>query len=101
MTKNPYANAVFAALYIVFIVHVMTTISTYIQDGSGNKILIPMTFLSLFVFSAVVMGFLFVLEPIGMYIDGKKHEAVTFFLKTVATFGCFVLLFAGAVLLTL
>jgi valyl-tRNA synthetase len=49
-------------------------------------LLIPMVMLSLFTLSAAVMGYLFVSEPLMMYFDGKKKEAVSFFLTTVASF---------------
>jgi len=42
-----------------------------------------MAMLSLFTLSAAVMGYLFAAEPIMMYLDGKKKEAVNFFFTTV------------------
>ena len=95
MTKNPFANATFAALYIVLIVNLMNVVIRTTEEGSGESILVPMAVLSLFVLSAAIMGFLFISEPIKMYLDGKKQEAVNFFLKTIASFAVFVALFVG------
>ncbi|HEY4517472.1 MAG TPA: hypothetical protein VJI74_01115 [Candidatus Paceibacterota bacterium] len=62
---------------------------------SPETILIPIAMLSLFVLSASVMGYLFVVEPVQLYLDGKKKEGITFFLQTVTIFaGATLLLFA-------
>ena len=98
MVRNPYVNAVAAAAYIVLLV---TLLSTFV-DGKGEpSLLIPITMLSLFVLSASVMGYLFVFQPVTLYLDGKKSEAVTFFLKTVATFACFAALFLISLFVTM
>ena len=94
MTKNPYINAFFAGAYIMLIVLVLNTfVDNPALEQSGGSIFIPMVMLSLFVFSAAVMGFLFVYRPLGLYLDGKKNEAVTFFVKTLLTFAVWVLIF--------
>lgn len=54
--------------------------------GPVDAVIVPITFLSLLVLSAVVMGFLFFYQPIQMYLEGTKREAVNLFLKTVAVF---------------
>jgi len=85
MTKNPYLNALAAAIYIVVIVLVM-------QYGIANHgdreetIVVPIVILSLFTLSAAMMGYIFLFQPIRMYLDGAKSEAVDLFLKTVAGF---------------
>jgi hypothetical protein len=99
MQMNSFANAAFAALYIVVIVHAIDTIAS-VTAAAEETILIPMSILSLFVLSAAVMGFLFVYEPLKLYLDGRKQDAIFFFLKTVASFACFVALFVGALLYT-
>lgn len=91
--KKPFLHALGAALYIVIIVFIMQTVSSFLQNQE-ETFLIPMTMLSLFVLSAAVMGFLFVSEPIYLIIENKKKEAVVFFGKTLGFFACFVLLFA-------
>ena len=80
MNKNPFLNAILAGLYIVTIVFVMDTIMSSTKEGTGDEmLLIPMTMLSLLVLSTAVMGFLFVLEPLRLFLDGHRQEAITFF----------------------
>ena len=83
MKNKPYLNAVWAELYIVAIV---LFVQYGLPKGGDNNILTPIAMLSLFVLSAAVMGYLFVSKPLQLYFDGHKKEAVTFFIKTMATF---------------
>jgi hypothetical protein len=84
--KKPFSFALLAALYIVGIVYVINALTHVLP---GKTIIIPMVLLSLFVLSAAIMGFLFLSEPIQLYLDGHKKEAVDFFLKIVGFFACF------------
>lgn len=59
----------------------------------------PMTMLGVFVLSAAVMGFLFLSEPLRLFLENQKQEAFIFFAKTVGVFACFVLVFAILVFL--
>jgi hypothetical protein len=85
MTKNPYLNALFAALYIVFIVTLITYGPVLVRQ-KPDTILAPIAALSLFVLSAAFMGYVFFLQPILLYIEGQKREAVELFTKTLAIF---------------
>jgi hypothetical protein len=85
MTKNPYLNALLAALYIVFIV-VLITYGPVLARQKPDTVLAPIAVLSLFVFSAAFMGYVFFFQPILMYIEGHKREAVKLFTKTLAIF---------------
>jgi len=49
-----------------------------------DTVLIPIMMLSLFVFSAGLMGFLIFGRPIMWYWDGKKREALLLLLSTLA-----------------
>ncbi|MBI3888880.1 hypothetical protein HY311_03795 [Candidatus Nomurabacteria bacterium] len=89
--KKPFLHAFAAALYIVFIVFAISTIGSKIPQDKA--ILTPMVVLSLFVLSAAVMGYLFVSQPLMLYMENKKQEAMAFFGKTVIIFACFVALF--------
>ena len=86
MTKNPFINALAASAYIALIdLFVMSVPDKEpILAAAG-----PIVFLSLFVFSAAVMGYLFVLQPVLLAIAGKPKEGVTLFLQTL---GCFALI---------
>ena len=85
MTKSPYLNALLAELYIIGIVFLINTLAKP-NTPDNETLLVPMMMLSLFVLSAAVMGFLFVAEPLTLFLDGKREEAVKFFLTTVVTF---------------
>jgi hypothetical protein len=88
--KKPFFYALGAVLYIVVIVFIINTITSVLP---GKTILIPMVMLGLFVLSVAVMGFLFIFEPLQLYMDNRKQEAVVFFAKIVGIFACFVAIF--------
>ena len=84
MTKNPFINAGAAALYIAGVV---TFVFYGLPQGPDpNTILMPLTMLSLFVLSALVMGYLFLMQPVQMYLDGNKKEAVSLFVHSMGVF---------------
>jgi len=83
--KNPFVNAVLASLYIVLV-------SLFMFYGKGlapkqDTIFMPIAMISLLTFSVAMMGYLFLSQPIQIYLEGRKEEAMKFFLKTLATFG--------------
>src|SRR3989338_8970797 len=85
MTQNPLYNALLVSGYIVLVVTIMTSFVDK-ADGPERGILVPLTILSLFVLSAAVMSYIFFYQPIMLYMDGKKTEAVNLFLKTLGFF---------------
>jgi len=85
MSRNPYINALLAGLYIVFVVLLITYGPAYVRD-KPDTILAPMAMLSLLVFSVALMGYLFFLQPVQMFLEGQKVEAVELFTKTLAAF---------------
>ena len=89
--EKPFIHALLAAGYITILVLGASGISGLFP--TQDNIFMPMTMLSLFVLSAAVMGYLFLSEPVKLYIDGYKKEAVTFFTKTVGIFAGFVIIF--------
>lgn len=92
--NTPLMRAVAAAAYIVGIVFVIHGLSRF-----EDNLLFPMTFLSLLVLSALAMGYLFVWEPLRLYLDNKKEEAVKFFVRTVGYFAVFAVAIACAAIL--
>ena len=88
MFKNPFLNASIASLYIVGLVLAVNKVSSYLPQK--DTLLAPMTMLSLLVLSVSIMGILFVYEPARLFLENKRQEALSFFLKTVGTFACFV-----------
>ena len=85
MSRNPYINALAATAYIVFVVLLITYGPAYVRDRP-DTILAPMAMLSLLVFSVALMGYLFFLQPIQMFLEGQKREAVELFTKTLGSF---------------
>lgn len=101
MTKNPFINALSASAYIILGVTVMTFVSQPLQN-KPDTFFTPIVFLSLLTLSVVVMSFLFFYQPIMLFIEGKKKEAVNLFIKTVGIFAAItiiflVLLFSGLI----
>lgn len=101
MSKNPFFNAVGASAYIALVVSLLH----FVSQTQGNKpdtVFAPVAFLSLFTFSAAVMAYLFLYQPVLFFIDGKKKEAIHLFVRTLGIFGAFtavvwVLLLAGLI----
>jgi hypothetical protein len=85
MTQNPIYNALAALVYIIAIVlglTYMSTIQTKIDD-----LIMPIIMLSLLVLSVSVMVYIFGYQPLVLFLDNKRKEAVSLFLKTVGIFG--------------
>ncbi len=96
MTTKPFYNAVLAAGYIVGLVYfVFTFVAQPNTPDSQTSLLVPIAMLSLFVLSAAVMTYLFLYEPLMLYFDNKRQEAVRFFLATVGIFALITLVFLG------
>ena len=85
MTKNYLVNAFLALVYITLVVTVIFY-GERIVPGPDDSVILPIAFLSLFVLSAAIMGMIFFFQPLQMYLDGNKKEAVALLTKTVITF---------------
>ena len=88
MSKNPFINAFAALIYIVIIACVMFY-GTKNIPGPDNSPIVPIVALSVFTLSAAMMGYLIILSPLRLYLDGKKKEGVNLFLQTIAIFAGF------------
>jgi len=87
MTKNPFINALSAVAYIAVFVSVIFYAGDFIEHSVEDSIFAPIAFLSMFVFSAATMGYIFLSQPLQMFLEGQKKEAIDLFLKTLLTFG--------------
>lgn len=101
MSKNPIINALSASAYIVLVVSVMTFVTQPLRN-KPDTFFAPIVFLSVLTLSVTVMAFLFFYQPLQLFIDGKKKEAVSLFVKTVCIFAtittlALALLFTGLV----
>lgn len=93
MTKNPFINACTAVGYVLLVVSVM---NYGMKSVKGPEFLIALAMLSLFTLSAGVMAYIFVFQPLRMYLDGDKQGGVTLFLQTLGVFaGMTALVFIG------
>src|SRR4051812_11953568 len=90
MRWNPFVSAAGAAAYIGAVALFMNYIES-VRHDTPDTILDGMGIISLVVFSVAVMGFLFFYRPAVLLIDGKKKEAVSYFLTTLFTFGAITL----------
>ncbi|HVV15288.1 MAG TPA: hypothetical protein VHD55_02745 [Candidatus Paceibacterota bacterium] len=87
MKTKPFYNAALAAGYIVGLVYfIFTFVAQPNTPDSESSLLVPIAMLSLFVLSAAVMTYLFLYEPLTLYFEGKRQEAVRFFLETTGIF---------------
>lgn len=86
MKRSPLLNATFALAYIAGVSLFMQFIQS-VRQNNPDAIFDGMGFISLFVFSAAVMAFLFFYQPMQLLIENKKSEALTYFLKTLGIFG--------------
>jgi len=101
MTKNPIINALSASVYIIGVVTIMTLVTEPLKN-KPDTFFAPITFLSVLTLSVAVMAFLFFYKPLMLFIEGKKKEAVSLFVKTVGIFACItavalILLFSGLI----
>src|SRR6266851_5737479 len=101
MSKNPIINALSASAYIILVVTIINFLSQT-QKNKPDTIFAPITFLSLLTLSVTVMAYLFFYQPLQLFIEGKKKEAVNLFVKTVGVFAAFtavvlILLFSGLI----
>lgn len=86
MKWNPGINAVGALAYIGAIALFMNFMES-IRHDTPDTLLDGMGMISLLVFSAAVMAFLFFYQPLVLLIENKKSEAIAYFLKTLGIFG--------------
>lgn len=85
MNKNPIINGLVAEVYIVILVLVMNWGTKLVSKE--DSLLAPVAMISLFTLSAAVMAYLFCYTPLTLFLDGKKKQAVKFFLHTIGVFG--------------
>ncbi|MCA9308627.1 MAG: hypothetical protein R3B92_01870 [Patescibacteria group bacterium] len=85
MTKNPIINGLSASGYIVVVVTLMQLATRHLRD-QPDTFFAPIVALSLLTLSVTVMALIFFLQPVQMYTNGKKKEAIELFTKTVGVF---------------
>ncbi len=101
MSKNPIINAVSASAYIVLVVSTMSFATAPLRN-KPDTFFAPIVFLSVLTLSVSVMAFLFFYQPLQLFIEGKKKEALSLFGRTVGVFAivtlcALILLFTGLI----
>jgi hypothetical protein len=101
MSKNPIINALSASTYIFLVVSVMTFVTQPLRH-KPDTFFAPITVLFVLTLSVAVMAFIFFYQPVMLFIDGKKKQAVNLFVKTVGIFAAITsivlaLLFSGLI----
>ncbi len=91
MSKNPLINAASALAYIILVVSVMTFATQPLRD-KPDTFFAPITVITMLTLSVTVMAFIFFYQPLMLFIEGKKKEAVNLFAKTVGIFAIFTFL---------
>src|SRR3990167_546766 len=85
MSKNPLINALSASAYIILVVSVLTFVTQPLKN-KPDTFFAPITVLFVLTLSVAVMAYLFFYQPLLLFIEGKKKEAVDLFVKTVGIF---------------
>lgn len=88
ITMTTKKNVLMSFIHSVLVVFYTAAISLILSNGEKlfggeDTFLTPLIFLMLFVLSASIVGALVLGRPILLYIDGKKHEALSFFFGTI------------------
>lgn len=94
MTKNPILNALAAALYIAVVGSVMYYGPKSID--SNPTVLVPIAILSLLCLSVACMAYVFFYNPVLMYIEGQKVNAIKLGLQTLGAFAVITMIFLAA-----
>lgn len=81
-------SALASGIYILAIVGIIYALQS---PNTPDTILAPIFLLSLLTLSAAVMAFLFFYQPLKLYFDNHRNEALAHFMKTVGYFACIVL----------
>lgn len=96
MTKNPFINALAAAVYIAVIVTaIFYAPRSFDQTPS---VATPIAMLSLFTLSTGFMGYCFLYRPLRLYLDGDKKQGAALFVKTLAVFAGITIIFLAVAL---
>ena len=90
--KTAIKQAVLTALYVTCVASFMY-FGGQAKLGRANIILVRITMLLIFVFSASLTGYLLFGKPILMYLNGKKKEAMSLFIYTISVFSLITLVF--------
>lgn len=98
MSKNPIVNALAAALYIGVLASVMFYGQPLIDPV--DNVLMPITMLSLLTLSAAMMAYIFFYQPVLMYLEGQKTDAIKLGVHTVGAFAAITAIFVATLFIS-
>ena len=93
MTRNPLLNALAASGYVVLVASLIMSVPPRVPFLS---VAWPVVFLSTFVVSAALVGYLFLLQPLLLALSGKTQEGIALFLQTLGLFALISLVVVAA-----
>jgi hypothetical protein len=82
LLKLGLRNSLATAIYVVIVAVIMNNAQRIF--GTMKSIVGPVAFLLLFVTSAAITGFLVLGQPIMLYVDNQRRDAVRLFIYTIA-----------------
>ncbi len=85
-------------MYIGLVVLFINWISTTQAPNTPDTLLIPMAMLALLVLSVLVMGYVLLLQPITLFVEGRRAEAIKLFGYTVLSMAGVTVVLLGAML---
>ena len=95
MTKKPIYNALAAIIYIVLIVSFINSIDSieisYVNENL-EQFIMPTIMLSLLALSVAVMGYIFFYQPIILFLENNRKEAIKYFIHTILYFAIIIIL---------
>jgi hypothetical protein len=82
LLRSSLRNALGTAVYVAIVALIIYNAQKIF--GTMRNITGPISFLLLFVTSAAITGFLVLGQPVMLYVDNKKKDAIKLFILTVA-----------------
>jgi len=82
LIRSSLRNSLATSVYVVIVALIIHNAENVF--GTMSNIIGPIAFLLLFVTSAAITGFLVLGQPIILYFDNQKSEAVKLFIYTAA-----------------
>lgn len=77
--------------YIFLVVFVMNFVTQPLRD-KPDTFFAPIPVLAVLTLSVAVMAFMFFYQPVLLFVEGKKKEAINLFAKTTAIFAVFTII---------
>ena len=90
LVKIGMRNSLATTVYVVIVAVILNNGERIF--GTMKNIIGPVAFLLLFVTSAAITGFLVLGQPIMLYVDNQRRDAIRLFIYTLAWLFAFILI---------